>query len=138
MTNKHRVMAGQHLLIPGKGSGKNASEQVTLYTVKKGDTISDLALRFRTSPQRIKKLNKLRNLHYIKPGQKLKIQAADGQMTSAGSKGKWITYIVRRGDTLWDIAKKFGVLVESLIRWNEVKAPSRIKAGDRIKIFQMS
>ena len=138
LTNKHRLIAGKHLLIPGKGTSKSAAEQVTLYTVKKGDTISDLALRFRTSPQRIKKLNKLRNLHYIKPGQKLKIQAADGQMTSAGSKGEWITYIVRRGDTLWDIAKKFGVLVESLIRWNEVKAPSRIKAGDRIRIFQMS
>ncbi len=138
LTNRHRVMAGQHLLIPSQGSGTCAAEQVTVYTVKKGDTVSDLAARFGTSPEGINKLNGLRNLHYIKPGQKLRIPAADGQITSTGSNGKWITYIVKRGDTLWDIARKFGVLVESLLRWNEVKAPSRIKAGDRIRIFQMS
>ncbi len=138
LTNKHRVKAGQNLLMPSKRSGESAAEKISVYTVRKGDTISNLAMQFKASPQRIKELNGLRNLHYIKPGQKLKIPAADGQMTSTGSKGKWITYIVRRGDTLWDIAKRFGVLVESLIRWNEVKAPSRIRAGDRIKIFQMS
>jgi len=138
LTNKHRVIAGQHLLIPSKRSGKSTIEKITLYTVKKGDTISDLAMKFKTSPQSIKKLNGLRNLHYIKPGQKLKIPTADREITSTGSKGKWITYIVKRGDTLWDIARKFGVLMESLINWNEVRAPSRIKAGDRIKIFQTS
>ena len=136
LTNKHRIKTGQYLLIPTNSSGRNATEKITLYTVKKGDTISLLAMEFKTSPQRIKKLNGLRNLHYIKPGQKLKIPAADRQMTSTGSKGKWITYIVKRGDTLWDIARKFGVLLERLISWNEVNIPSRIKAGDRIKIFQ--
>jgi membrane-bound lytic murein transglycosylase D len=107
LTNKHRIIAGQHLLIPSKGSGKSATEQVTVYTVKKGDTISDLAMQFKASPQRIKELNGLRNLHYIKPGQKLKIPAAEGQTTSTGSGGKWITYIVRRGDTLWDRIRIF-------------------------------
>jgi membrane-bound lytic murein transglycosylase D len=138
LTSKHRVIAGQYLLIPSKRSGESATEQVALYTVKKGDTISDLAMRFKTSQQSIKKLNGLRNLHYIKPGQRLKIPAADHEITSAESKGTWITYVVKKGDTLWDIARKFGVLVESLIHWNEVKAPSRIKAGDRIRIFQIS
>ncbi|MFQ6002970.1 MAG: LysM peptidoglycan-binding domain-containing protein, partial [Candidatus Zixiibacteriota bacterium] len=100
------------------------------------DTISLLAMRFKTSPQRIKKLNGLRNLDHIKPGQKLKIATASEEMNSRGSKGKWITYIVKKGDTLWDIARKFGVLVESLIHWNKVRSPSRIKVGDKIKIFK--
>jgi len=136
LTNKHRVIAGQQLLIPSKRFGESTTERITLYTVKRGDTVSDLAMKFKTSPLNIKKLNGLRNLHYIKPGQKLKIPAADRQTTSTGSEGTWITYIVKQGDTLWDIARKFGVLVESLIHWNKVKAPSRIKAGDKIKVFQ--
>jgi membrane-bound lytic murein transglycosylase D len=136
LTNKHRVIAGHHLLIPSKRSGESTAERITLYTVKRGDTVSDLAMKFKTSPQSIKKLNGLRNLHHIKPGQKLKIPAADREMASTGSQGKWITYIVKRGDTLWDIARKFGVLVERLISWNGVKSPSRIKVGDKIKVFQ--
>ena len=133
LTNKHRVTAGQQLLIPSKRSGENTTERITLYTVKRGDTVSDLAMKFKTSPQSIKELNGLRSLHYIKPGQKLKIPAASGEINSTG---KWITYIIKKGDTLWDIARKFGVLVESLISWNEVEVASRIKAGDRIRIFQ--
>ncbi|MFQ6031665.1 MAG: LysM peptidoglycan-binding domain-containing protein, partial [Candidatus Zixiibacteriota bacterium] len=136
LTNKHRIKAGEYLLMPTEGSGGKTSEKITLYTVKKGDTISLLAMRFKTSPQRIKKLNGLRNLDHIKPGQKLKIATASEEMNSRGSKGKWITYIVKKGDTLWDIARKFGVLVESLIHWNKVRSPSRIKVGDKIKIFK--
>jgi membrane-bound lytic murein transglycosylase D len=136
LTNKHRIKTGQSLLIPTKRSGKKTTEKITLYTVKKGDTISLLAMKFKTSPQRIKKLNGLRNLDHIKRGQKLKIPTASGEINSRGSEGKWITYIVKRGDTLWDIARKFGVLVERLISWNQVKSPSRIKVGDKIKVFQ--
>ncbi len=136
LRNKHRIKRGQYLLIPTNPSGGNATERITLYTVKKGDTISLLAMKFKTSPQRIKKLNGLRNLDHIKRGQKLKIPTASGEINSRGPEGKWIAYIVKRGDTLWDIARKFGVLLESLISWNKVEAPSRIKAGDRIRIFQ--
>jgi LysM repeat protein len=114
-------------------SGEKTTDKITLYTVKKGDTIYDLAMKFKTSPQGLKELNGLRNLDNIKQGQKLKIPTANGEIKS---EGKWITYIVKRGDTLWNIAREFGVLVESLISWNEVQAPSRIKVGDRIKIFQ--
>jgi len=136
LSNKHRIKAGEYLLIPSGRPGKSTTEEITLYTVKKGDTISDLAMKFRTSPLRIKKINGLRNVHYIKPGQKLKIPTAQGEVSTSGSRGKWITYIVKRGDTLWDIARKFGVLLESLVSWNEVEVASRIRVGDKIRIFQ--
>jgi membrane-bound lytic murein transglycosylase D len=133
LTNKHRIKTGEYLFIPTKQIVISSGEKTTLYTVRKGDTISDLALKFRISPQEIKLLNGLRNLDNIKQGQKLKIPTASGEKNS---EGKWVTYIVKRGDTLWNIAREFGVLVESLISWNEVESPYRIKAGDRIKIFK--
>jgi membrane-bound lytic murein transglycosylase D len=140
LPNKHMLKTGQSLLIPTKSTlpdaGKRTSEKITLYTAKKGDTVSDLASRFNSSPQEIKKVNSLENPDLIKKGQKLKIPVGDREINSRGTEGKWIVYIVKKGDTLWDIARKFGVLLEKLVIWNQMDVPSRINVGDRIKILQ--
>jgi LysM repeat protein len=88
------------------------------------------------SPQGVKRVNSLENSDLIKKGQKLKIPVGDQKINSRGTEGKWIIYIVKRGDTLWDIARKFGVLLEKLVIWNQMDVPSRINVGDRIKILQ--
>jgi membrane-bound lytic murein transglycosylase D len=146
LSNKNMLRTGQYLLIPTKltvaDAGKKAadlkghSEKITLYTAKKGDTVSDLASRFNSSPQSIKKVNSLENPDLIKKGQKLKIPVGDQKINSIGTEGKWIVYIVKKGDTLWDIARKFGVLLEKLVIWNQMDVPSRLNVGDRIKILQ--
>ena len=113
------------------------SSDVTLqtYVVKKGDTVSDLALRFGSSAGEIKKLNGLTNPHRIKKGQRLKIPTRGGNGGKENTNGGWITYVVKKGDTLWNIARAFGVLMEKLIQWNNLGAPSRLQVGDRIRIF---
>jgi membrane-bound lytic murein transglycosylase D len=146
LSDKNMLKTGQRLLIPAKLTVANAgkkstdlkihSEKITLYTAKKGDTVSDLASRFNSSPQSIMKVNNLENPDLIKKGQKLKIPVGDQEVNSRGTEGKWIIYIVKRGDTLWDIARKFGVLLEKLIVWNQMEVPSQLNVGDRIKILQ--
>jgi LysM repeat protein len=42
-------------------------------------------------------------------------------------------YTVKRGDTLWDIAKKYNVSVSQLKNWNNMRSV-RIRPGDRIRI----
>ncbi len=130
LSNKHILKVGQRLLIP-------TASDVTLqtYVVKKGDTVSDLATRFGSSTGEIKKLNGLTNPHRIKKGQKLKIPARGGNGGKEKIKGKWVTYVVKKGDSLWNIAKAFGVLMEKLIQWNNLVTPSRLRIGDRIRIF---
>lgn len=130
LKSRHVLLVGQHLLIPG-------SSQVSLqtYVVRKGDTVSDLALRFGSNPDEIKKLNGLKNLHYIKPGQKLRIPSRNGNGGRETDNGRWITYVVRRGDSLWKIARAFGVLMEKIIQWNDMSSPSRLRVGETIKIF---
>jgi len=131
LNGKHILKVGERLLIP-------ATSDVTLqtYIVKKGDTVSDLALRFGSSAGEIKKLNGLTNPHRIKKGQKLKIPTRNGNGGKEKTNGRWITYVVKKGDTLWNIARAFGVLMEKLIQWNNLGAPSRLQVGDRIKIFR--
>lgn len=44
-----------------------------------------------------------------------------------------IMYIVKKGDTLWEIAKRFGSTVEDIVKINEIEDPSKIQPG--LKIF---
>ena len=43
-------------------------------------------------------------------------------------------YIVQEGDTLWDIAQRFGVPWEDLARMNEISDPGQLTAGDELVI----
>jgi membrane-bound lytic murein transglycosylase D len=130
LSNKHVLKIGQRLLIP---AGSDVT--VETYRVKKGDTLSDLAARFGTSTGEIKKVNGLRNPHQIRKGQKLRIPTRGGNGGEEKANGRWITYVVKRGDSLWKIARAFGVLMEKLVRWNDLPSPSKLRVGDRLKVF---
>ena len=130
LNSKHVLKIGQRLLIP-------ATSEVTVqaYRVKKGDTLSDLAARFGTSAGEIKKVNGLINPHQIRKGQKLNIPTRKGNGGEEKTNGRWITYVVKRGDSLWKIARAFGVLMEKLVRWNDLPSPSKLRVGDRLQVF---
>jgi membrane-bound lytic murein transglycosylase D len=130
LSSAHILQIGQRLLIPTP-----YGETVLTYEVKKGDTISDLALRFGSSPGEIKRLNGLKSLHYIKPGQQLKIPSSNGNGGGEESEGRWLTYVVKQGDSLWKIARAFGVLMEKIIQWNNMTSPSKLRIGDKIRIL---
>ncbi len=130
LSSAHLLKAGQHLLIP-------ASSDVSLqnYTVREGDTLSELAQRFQASPGEIKKTNELANANYLQTGQKLKIPTENNRMNQVSLSGRWITYVVKQGDTLWDIARVFGVLLEKIMLWNDLGSHSSLQVGDKLKIF---
>ena len=75
-----------------------------VHVVKRGDTLSEIAARYRVSQERIKRWNKLRSSR-IHAGQSLKVG-------SPVKSGDW--YRVRRGDTLSKIARQFAVPVYKL------------------------
>lgn len=101
----------------------------TVYTVKRGDTLHSISRKFDVSIKEIKRANNLTS-NRIKAGAKLTIPTAGGQKTASGSaKTKTkntdsiennqvnhdnIIYTVRRGDTLFAIARRFGVRVADI------------------------
>lgn len=96
------------------------------YTVKKGDTLSALALRFGSSVANIKSSNQLRS-DRLQIGQKLKIPE------SAASQSSSATHTVVRGDTLSEIAQLYGISVDSLKRYNQL-THDRIFIGQTLRL----
>lgn len=57
-----------------KGSGKKPQATATTYTVKRGDTLSGIAAKYKTTVNKLVAANKLRNPDVIRVGQKIKIK----------------------------------------------------------------
>lgn len=107
------------------------------HRVKKRETLSLIALKYRTNVQAIVRANKIRKKHIIHVGQKLKIplgRGARGMTFAAKSKllpgGK---YRIEKGDSLWLIAKKFNTNTKTLMQINNLQT-TRLYVGQILKI----
>jgi membrane-bound lytic murein transglycosylase D len=115
-----------------KRSTKGSSELGYLYhRVSKGEALTSIAKRYKTTVAAILEANNIRNRKPIKTGQRLKIPLGDGKVHASKS-GE--TYTIKKGDSLWLIAQKFNTDVETLKRINNLEL-SNIVAGQTIKVM---
>lgn len=108
-----------------KASNSSKPSKATIYTVKKGDNLSNIAKKYDTTVNNLVKINNIKNPNLIYPGQKLKINS-----TAKSPK----IYTVKKGDNLSSIAKKYNTTVNKLVRLNNIKKPNLIYPGQKIKI----
>lgn len=106
---------GQRLTIPGYTP---PSQSETTYVVQKGDTLWAIASAYNTTPQAIIELNNLTS-STLSIGQKLKIPST---ITTPEPTPEENTYTVKKGDSLWTIANKYGVTVTELRSLNNLKS----------------
>src|SRR5690606_28969058 len=106
-----------------KKKGKDKRKTIR-YEVRSGDTLVEIAKAHDVGVDDIVRWNKLKNPDQLKIGQKLKIattvrgSSSDDGGSSSGSRDRKVTYIVRKGDTLSEIAKKNDVSMKELTKWN--------------------
>lgn len=114
---------------------EEANKRKKIYhTVKRGDTISEVAEMYKTSVKNIKKWNGLRS-DVIKLNQKLEIWVKAGNKSSYSSgKRSSRTYKVRYGDTLSQIAEKYGIGLSQIKKWNDIGSSDEIREGQILKI----
>jgi membrane-bound lytic murein transglycosylase D len=126
--------------IPDWSPPKNISMTNT-HTVRKGETLSAIAQQYRTSVSGIARANNIRENSILRVGQKLKVpqRGATGESTAAASRtepppagGK---YRVKKGDTLWLIAKKFNTSTKKIQQINKLKDTS-LQVGQVLTIPQ--
>lgn len=93
------------------------------YTVKSGDTLSQIAERVGMSVYEIQQINATPDINRIQVGQVLQLQAKPLQRK----------YIVKSGDTLSGIAYKLGTTVNNLRSGNNIGNPNLIYVGQVLK-----
>ncbi len=156
------IYVGQRLKIPTKTSRKphytnlkkNYGIKYIYYRVRRGDSLSKIAKRYKTTVTAIKRANKLKS-NRIYLGQKLKIpvkvvvrkhysrsetQYKVSPKTTFVPEGLikvpiYKYYRVRPGDSIIKIANKFRVSPREIIRINHLKRPYIIRPGWKLKIL---
>jgi LysM repeat protein len=105
-------------------------QQEKTYTVKPGDTLTKIAKLFQSSISAIATRNKIKDSNVISIGQVLYIPLSDKSHPSNPT----VYYVVKKGDNLSKIAKKFKTNVVQLQTWNHIKNPNLIHPNDRIRV----
>jgi len=137
---RYRVRPGQQILVPEKGS--NAAKELlpalfrpplgagqsvrTVYTVRKGDSFWAISRRFGVRIDDLKRWNSIDRLF---AGDKIIVY----QPVAANTESVRTVYTVKKGDSFWAIARRFGVRIDDLKRWNST---DRLLAGDKIVVYQ--
>ncbi len=100
------------------------------YIIRKGDTLYEIAKRFRVSTRELYTLNRGIRPRRLRPG--MMIYLPPSRSSRGGDKAGTATYIVKKGDTLYDIATKFSIPRQRLYALNRDLDPRRLRPGDVI------
>ena len=98
-----------------------------LHSVQEGETLSDVAHRFRVTPQALETANHLEPHASVPAGFLLSVPTAPVV-------ARVVSYRVQRGDTLEGIAERYDVTVAQLKRWNHISG-SHVSRGTRLRIY---
>jgi membrane-bound lytic murein transglycosylase D len=116
-------------------------ERIT-YKVRSGDNLGKIAIKHSVTESNLKKWNNLKSSRIL-IGQKLVVYPQNtnpvvaAKVTPSGNDNKEHTYyIVKLGDSLWSIAKKYSnVSVQNIKEWNNIWSVNSLKPGIKLKIF---
>lgn len=127
-------IANPNLIYPGEvlritlADNVPSSEMNNTYLVRRGDTLWGIAQMYRTSVARLAAMNNISDPNLIYPGEILQVSSSG----STGDVGR--TYVVRYGDTLSGIARRYGTTVSQLAAANGIENPDLIYAGEVLTV----
>ena len=148
--NGSRIIAGDSLLIPRTNDpsllvninqenlrGRRILPTPNIYIVRRGDNLWSIARRFDLRSKDIASQNNIPLDSILKPGQELNlkfvsrtIQTANISETSSAE-----NYRVRSGDVLFEIAKRYRIKLENLLKWNNLSERDLIYPDQLIRII---
>ena len=152
LNKKSRLSAGMNLLIPlpkdqdvkldrvaseksANRIGRNSKPVETTYTIKRGDTLWSIADETGVNIGALTRWNNLHPEKKLMPGDKLKIRLnRPSDALDQKRAGGEIIYVVKAGDTLRSIAKKFNLTVSEIKAWNHLNEKDQIHPEDRLKL----
>lgn len=150
ISDARRLWAGSTIQVPAratsaaKSAPRATGRTVATHTVRAGETLYDIAARYRTTVPAIAKASGISPSEFIFPGQQLRLSTpaqttpAKAKATAepakpAAAKAKGTAYTVRSGDTLLGIAARHGRTVSALVKANGLRG-TVIHPGQRLAI----
>ena len=156
MGRRTMIREKQILRIPTSASGKYGDlpapvdgGEVLVYRVHRGDTLYGIARRYGTTPAAIAAASGVSERDLLQIGQHLRVvrgvtssaearrvvSGGSTRVASAGSSsGSVLVHTVRRGDTLWQLAKRYDTSVNNLCAWNRISSRSTIHPGIQLTV----
>jgi membrane-bound lytic murein transglycosylase D len=110
-----------------------------VHVVRQGDTLWGIAKAHAVTPDELRRWNDRGPRARLLPGQSLRVAIHASKTTAeAGGASKVserpVRYRVKRGDTLWEIARSHEVTPEELRRWNDLTHRAKLRVGQELTI----
>lgn len=143
------------ILPEGMDAATAAKDELVLHTVRKGETVSKISKRYQVPVELIVSWNGLASVHRIKAGQQLALYLNNDESPAAVNSGKGAVvalrkgqksaplvsleqesyqwYLVKSGDSLWTISRRFGTSPAEIRKWNNLKS-NLIHPGNRLRL----
>ena len=125
------LFVGQTIKVP---AGQTTPET---YTVQSGDTLSAISSKYNLGMDYVANINGLNRNTSLRVGQKLKLTGeepkANAKVENVSEK-KPDTHVVKSGETLSSIARKYDLQLNQLAEFNDLSTTSALKVGQRLKL----
>jgi len=150
--NPRRIRIGQRVVVPTGGApstrmARRMAEPVVAagtstgvyHRVRRGETISEIADEYGVTQRELRTWNKLDSRGRIRVGQRVRVVSPDAPspppapQVAPDSTGMR-NHLVRRGETLKSLAKRYGVSVQALREANGMTSRTTLRAGHALKI----
>ncbi len=122
-----------HSPAPDLSSGSGYPPPNSKYTVKRGDSLTEIARKLGVAIGDLVTWNSLKNPNRLEIGQTLRFFAPGGKRGAPGGR----EYVVKKGDTVSGIAARFGISLNEIQTLNNLDRASRIYPGDVLVLRQV-
>ena len=139
------LWAGSRIQVPGAGSSRSGGGASAgaggsgNYTVKPGETLSEIADRNGTTVERLMQLNNLRSAKDLWAGSRIQVPGASPARSASTKAAAPVNrnareHKVQPGETLSEIADRYGVPMARLASLNGLNQPNELQAGSTLKL----
>ena len=153
-----RLKSGEALLVPASGGalhpkiaaaaarvdGRAPATRGNFHVVRRGESLWSIARSNGMNVNTLASINGMAPGDTLSAGKKLRLRGSTSSSSSSSHSsnatvlaaiGEAMTYTVRRGDTLYDIARRFSVSVAQLLNWNGLSKHDALMPGQRLVMY---